>query len=144
MEPRQLNENIAFLIGETAHLFYIRVSKAFREKKLKVTIEQFSILTVLWYQDGLPQQEIANRLNRDKTTLTRVINNMEKGNLVVRIPGRSDRRINHIHLTHLGKELQKILTIATGDIYVNSILGLSDREIQKLATMLNRIIFNLK
>lgn len=144
MEPRNLNENIAFLIGEASHLFYNKVSRTFREKKLGVTIEQFSILTILWYQNGLSQQEIANRLNRDKTTLTRVINNMEKNNLVIRIPDKTDRRINHIYLTYLGKELQKTLTEATGSIYLDSIREISGEELQQLTGILNRIICNLK
>ena len=111
---------------------------------LKPTIEQFSILTILWYEDGLSQQEIANRLNRDKTTLTRVINNMEKTNLVVRIADKLDRRINHIHLTHLGKELQQTLSMATGSIYMDSIHGIKENEIHQLAAILNKIIQNLK
>jgi len=144
MKHGNLNDNIAFLIGDASHLFYLRVSRIFRKKKLNVTIEQFSILTILWYRDGQSQQEIANQLNRDKTTLTRVINNMEKSNLVVRIPNRSDRRINHIHLTHLGKELQKTLSEATGSVYMASIQGFSGEELHQLTGLLNRMIKNLK
>ncbi|MBR9997871.1 MAG: MarR family transcriptional regulator [Cyclobacteriaceae bacterium] len=144
MEPKHLDENIAFLIGKASHLFYSRVTGAFREKKIDVTVEQFSILTILWYDDGLLQQEIANRLNRDKTTLTRVINNMEKRNLVVRIPDKSDRRVNLIHLTYLGKELQKTLTETTGNIYLKSIEGLSPDKLRHLVENLNTIINNLQ
>jgi DNA-binding MarR family transcriptional regulator len=144
MIPKNLHENIAFLIGEASHLFYNKVSRTFREKKLNVTIEQFSILTILWYQNGLSQQEIANRLNRDKTTLTRVINNMEKSNLVIRVPDKMDRRINHIYLTYLGKELQETLTEATGKIYLDSIREISGEELHQFAEILNRVIRNLK
>jgi DNA-binding MarR family transcriptional regulator len=144
MEPKNLDDNIALLIGRAGDLFYKRVSNLFQKKKLDVTVEQFSILTILWYEDGLLQQEIANRLNRDKTTLTRVISNMEKRNLVVRVPGQLDRRNNHIHLTHRGKELQKVLTQITGNIYMESIQDLSNEDLKHLVRTLNRIIQNLQ
>jgi len=143
MEPKALDENIAFLTGKATHLFYTRVSHAIREKKLNVTVEQFSVLTILWYEDGLIQQEIANRLTRDKTTLTRVINTMEKGYLVVRIPDKSDRRINRIYLTYRGKELQKLLTETTGSIYMNAIKGISAKELGEFINVMNKLLSNL-
>jgi DNA-binding MarR family transcriptional regulator len=144
MEPQHINENIAFLIGQATHLYYRCVSNAFREKKLEVTVEQFSVLTLLWYEDGLLQKEIARQLNRDKTTLTRVITNMEKRNLVVRIPDKTDRRVNHIHLTFLGRELQKTLIETTGSVYMKSIKGIKREELELLINLLNKIIDNLK
>jgi DNA-binding MarR family transcriptional regulator len=144
MEPESLDDNIVFLIGKASDLFYKRVTNLFREKKIDVTVEQFSVLTILWYEDGLLQQDIANRLNRDKTTITRVISNMEKRNLVVRVPGQIDRRNNHIHLTYRGRELEQTLTQISGKIYMQAIEGLSKEDLMTLSRILNRIILNIQ
>ena len=120
------------------------MTNLFREEKFDVTGEQFSVPTILWYEDGLPQQEIADRLNRDKTTITRVISNMEKRNLVVRVSGQIDRRNNHIHLTYRGRELEHTLTQISGKIYMQSIEGLSKEELIALSRILNRIILNIQ
>lgn len=143
MEPQSLDQNIVFLIGKAGDLYYKRVTSLFREKKIDVTVEQFAVLTILWYEDGLLQQEIANRLNRDKTTLTRVINNMEKRNLVVRVPGQIDRRNKNIHLTYRGRKLENTLTQMSGKIYMESIEGLSEDDLNLLTRILNRIILNI-
>ena len=82
MEPTSLSDNIAYLIGDVEHRVYQQISRIFRENKVVATIEQFTVLSILWYDDGLKQQEIAERLNRDKTTVTRAINNMVKKNMV--------------------------------------------------------------
>ena len=112
MEPKSLNENIAYLMGHATHLMSLQVSRLFREKKYPVTVEQFTILTVLWYENGLPQKSIAECLHRDKTTITRVIDNMVKENLVVRVPSENDNRIKLIFLTHKGRSLENELVMA--------------------------------
>lgn len=61
---------------------------------------------VLWNEDGLPQQALADATYRDKPSTTRIIDNLEKEGMVKRIPSPTDRRSNLINLTSLGKELE--------------------------------------
>jgi DNA-binding MarR family transcriptional regulator len=144
MEPKTLSDNIGYLVGDVSHRLYQQVSHLFRKNEFKVTIEQFSVLTLLWYEDGIKQQDIANRLNRDKTTITRVINNMVKQNLVVKVPDKTDRRVYGIYLTHYGKELESQMVNTAGEVYVNMLKGLSDKEIAEVTRILNKIDLNLK
>jgi DNA-binding MarR family transcriptional regulator len=144
MKPGSLNDNIAYLFGDASHRIYQNIRRIFRENKFKVTIEQFSVLTLLWYEDGLKQQDIANLLNRDKTTITRVISNMIRQNLVVRVTDKTDRRVSNIYLTHYGRELENKMVIATGDVYVKMLNSVSEKEIEEIIRILNKIINNLK
>jgi len=143
MEPTGINDNIPYLIGKAQHLFHLQVTNLFRKNKVNITPEQFSVLTILWYKDGISQQEIANLLNRDKTTLTRLINNMEKRNLVVRVPNRTDKRIRYIYLTHRGRKLQNELVSLSGQIYMDSIAGFSKKSLTQYVDFLNQTINNL-
>ena len=144
MYPKNLDTNIAFVIGEITHLLYLKVTDELRKKQIDITVEQFSILTILFYKDGITQQDIADQLNRDKTTITRVLHNMEKKNLLVRVTDRTDRRNKNIYLTHLGKKLQQKSVTATGPVYLKAIKGLSEMDIQHLIKSLNKIRKNLK
>ena len=72
-----------------------RLQKHFRQAGLEITIEQWSILYHLWQEDCLSQQELCNRTFRDKPSITRLIDNLEKQKLVKRIASKEDRRINH-------------------------------------------------
>ena len=53
-----------------------------------VTCEQWSVLVNLGKKNGQSQQELAGLICKDKTSVTRLIDNMEKHSLVVRIPVR--------------------------------------------------------
>jgi DNA-binding MarR family transcriptional regulator len=59
--------------------------KKFPYAGLEITIEQWSILYHLWKEDGLSQQELCNRTFRDKPSITRLIDNLEKQHLVKRV-----------------------------------------------------------
>ena len=61
----------------------------------------------LWKQDGLSQQELCNATFRDKPSITRLVDNLEKLQLVKRVASEEDRRINLIYLTKTGLKLQE-------------------------------------
>jgi DNA-binding MarR family transcriptional regulator len=106
-DPEQL---LFFLIKRTTRAFIRRLSRDFAEAGHDVTIAQWMILNRLWYQDGRRQQDLADLVHRDKTSITRVIDSMEERDLVVRILDESDRRQKLIYLTNKGKKLQEELT----------------------------------
>lgn len=101
--PRSLETNVLFLAGEASHMLHGAITAAFKGKKIGVTVEQFSILVLLFYQNGINQQEIGLRLNRNKTTITRVIANMERKKMIVRMTDKADARGKLIFLTAKGK-----------------------------------------
>ncbi len=74
-----------------------RLQKNFRNAGLEITIEQWSVLYHLWKEDGLSQLELGNRTYRDKASTTRLIDNLEKQELVTRVASKDDRRINSIY-----------------------------------------------
>ncbi len=53
-------------------------------------------LIFLWEKDGVTQQELCNATFKDKPSMTRLIDNMERQHLVVRISDKKDRRTNLI------------------------------------------------
>ncbi len=72
-----------------------------------LTREQWSIMAVLWEQDGRTQQALADATYRDRPGTTRLLDNLEKEALVVRRAHKTDRRTNLIFLTQKGKDIQK-------------------------------------
>jgi DNA-binding MarR family transcriptional regulator len=61
----------------------------------------------LWKQEGISQQELCNATFRDKPSITRLVDNLEKLNLVKRVASENDRRINLIYLTKQAQKLQE-------------------------------------
>lgn len=142
--PKSLDDNIIYQIAEAAKSAHKSVSEVFVRNKFDVTVEQFGILALLWYKDGINQQDIANGLNRDKTTIARVVENMVKHKLVLKITDQMDRRNNLISLTKKGKSLQKQMVESSGQVYIKAVKDIPNKDIDKCLEVLVKIQSNLQ
>lgn len=99
-------ELYSFITGQASTAIARRLQKKFNVAGLNLTIEQWSVLYHLWKQDGISQQDLCNATFRDKPSITRLVDNLEKLGLVNRVPSESDRRINLVYLTKQAQKLQ--------------------------------------
>ncbi len=120
-----------------------RLQKNFRQAGLEITIEQWSVLYHLWKEDCLSQQELCNRTFRDKPSITRLIDNLEKQNLVKRMPSKTDRRINLVCLTEAARGLQQITIDLANQTMDEALIGVSKTEIETVRQVLQRVYDNL-
>ena len=116
-----------------------RLQKHFREAGLEITIEQWSILYHLWLEDGLSQQELCNRTFRDKPSITRLIDNLEKQKLVKRIASKDDRRINIVCLTDAAKNLQNLTVDLANQTMDEALAGVTKDEIETVKKVLYQV-----
>jgi DNA-binding MarR family transcriptional regulator len=100
-------ELYSFITGKASTAIARRLQKKFNAGGLNLTIEQWSVLYHLWKEDGMSQQELCNATFRDKPSITRLVDNLEKLNMVKRVASESDRRINRIYLTKQAQRLQE-------------------------------------
>jgi DNA-binding MarR family transcriptional regulator len=121
-----------------------RLQKNFRAAGLDITIEQWSILYHLWKEDCLSQQELCNRTFRDKPSITRLIDNLEKQKLVKRVSSPGDKRINLVCLTDGAKELQDLTLRIANETMDEAVVGVSRDEIEMVKNVLQRVYDNLK
>ena len=94
MEPLNLDIRLVFAIlnGKVSAAINRKLSRHFRQNSLDITPEQWTVLIYLWEQDGVTQQELCNATYKDKPSMTRLLDNMERRHLVVRIADKKDRR----------------------------------------------------
>ena len=106
-------ELYSFITGKASTAIARCLQKKFNARGLNLTIEQWSVLYQLWKKEGLSQQELCNATFRDKPSITRLVDNLEKLNLVKRVAADNDRRINRIYLTRQGQKLEELsMTLA--------------------------------
>ena len=120
-----------------------RLQKNFRQAGLEVTIEQWSVLYHLWKEDCLSQQELCKRTFRDKPSITRLIDNLEKQSLVKRIPSKTDRRINLVCLTEPAKNLQQLTIDLANQTMGEALVGVKKEDIDILKEVFQRVYDNL-
>ena len=120
-----------------------RLQKNFRNAGLEITIEQWSVLYHLWKEDCLSQQELCNRTFRDKPSITRLIDNLEKQSLVRRLASKKDRRINLVCLTDAAKELQDVTLNIANQTMDEALAGVKKEDIEIVKQVLQRVYDNL-
>ena len=101
------SELYSFITGKASTAIARRLQRKINQAGLNITIEQWSVLYHLWKKEGQSQQQLCNATFRDKPSITRLVDNIEKLNLVKRVPSDSDRRINLIFLTKQGQKLEE-------------------------------------
>jgi DNA-binding MarR family transcriptional regulator len=121
-----------------------RLQKNFRQAGLDITIEQWSILYHLWKEDGLSQQELCNRTFRDKPSITRLIDNLEKQQMVQRVASKEDRRINRVYLTEEAKQLQDTTIQLANQTMDEALTGVNREDIEVVKVVLQQVYDNLK
>lgn len=113
--------------------------KKMKECNLNITIEMLDVMYILWERDHLNQQEIADKTNRNKASLTSLIDNMVARGLVSKQADPNDGRVNLIALTREADIYkQKILPLLV-DIYDTFQADISLQELESTKEVLQKI-----
>ncbi|MCK9181117.1 MAG: MarR family transcriptional regulator [Bacteroides sp.] len=134
----------AILNGRVSAAINRQLHRNFRSNGLDITPEQWTVLIYLWEKDGVTQQELCNATFRDKPSMTRLLDNMEKLHLVVRISQESDRRINLIHLTKTGRALENKIRDISSQTLKEALAGIDNKELAVIQDVLRKVFKNIK
>lgn len=105
---------------------------------------QGRILSVLWKQDNMPIQEIATKTGLAKTTMTNMLDNMEKLGLISRTFDAKDRRKVFIVLSDEAKALENEYEKMSKEMSDIFYAGFGEPEIKIFEQNLQRILKNLE
>ena len=102
------------------------------------------IIFALWGNDGVPIKTLCEKTSLDKSTLTGIIDRLERDGYIERKPSETDKRYTLISLT--GKEQEFAKNVQKVSDQMNEIFykGFTDEEITQFDKMLARILENCK
>ena len=104
---------------------------------------QGRILYVLWQEDNIPIVELSKKTGLAKTTLTSMLDRMEKSGLVLRVLDKSDRRQIRIALTGQARSLSYAYNKVSSEMNDVFYSGISYDEIVVFEDTLRHILKNL-
>ncbi len=137
------SELYSFITGKASTAIARRLQKNFKQAGIEITIEQWSVLYHLWKEDGQSQQQLCDATFRDKPSITRLVDNLEKLGLVKRTASKNDRRINKICLTPEAENLQ-VQTMEVANQTLNeALVGVTNGQIEIAKEVLNMVYENL-
>jgi len=144
MTTLHTDEAFTILTGKISGAINRTFLRTFAGEGVDITTEQWSVLACLWKKDGVTQQTLCTLTAKDKPSMTRLIDNLEKRNLVKRLSDNEDRRINNIYLTEEGNNLQNKATEIVNLIAERTLKGITEQELNTSRVVLKKIIANLE
>ena len=130
-------ETLPFEIAETAHA----LRKAFdrRAVGMGVTRAQWKVLFRLERQPGLRQIELADMLDIEPITLSRIVDRLEEAELVERVADPADRRAWRLHVTARAQPLIAKLRSVADEMIAEAFAGIDPADIATTRAVLGRV-----
>jgi MarR family transcriptional regulator, organic hydroperoxide resistance regulator len=93
---KNIDASLGFLLNKTTLVYQRELNRNFLSAGFDITNEQWSILIYLFNCDGKSQNEIAEKTYKDKVSVTKIIDSLEKRELVYRTNDVKDRRVKRV------------------------------------------------
>ena len=114
-----------------------------KQHNVDLTPEQFLLIDLLWNQGPLSQQELADQLQKDKNSVTKLVDAIERKGFVVRRQNPSDRRSNTIILTDLATSLKDNAKSKGIFILDKMLAGIKEEELRSFLDTLQKLCANM-
>ena len=135
-------------IAVNVNILNSRIKKCFfdklQENGINITPEQYLVLDILWEKQSLSQQNIADIIQKDKNSVTKIIDSLEKKNLVRRVTDKNDRRINKIELTDEAFALEKITTEVAINFMNDVVKDIDTKDLDTFVNVMRQLKNNLE
>ncbi len=129
------------VIGKMSKIFALQ---RFAAMGHEITPEQFTVLAALAENNGMFQRQIGTYTLKDRPNITRIINILEKMELVTRISDVEKRKVYKIYITEKGKEVYSKVLPTVLDIWSATVKNISENEISTTLQVLEKIRKNLE
>ena len=136
------------VVDRAAHLLKLASKACARALQVRlashgVSYAHWTLLRILWKEDGLTVTELARRANVAKPAAVTALSGMERQGYAVRRQRDGNLKSVYIHLTAAGRALERKLVPLAIEVNEIALRGLSDAQARSLRAALVRILRNL-
>lgn len=142
-DPFKSNKNFGFLTNRVGRLLKRTLYQITEEKQIDIPIHELGILSDLQRKEGVLQQELAESLIRNKSSITKMLARLEEEDFIHKKEDPYDARCKRIYLTSKGKNLNELLKDAVPDVHQIAFKGLSNTDMNIALRVLEKIYHNL-
>lgn len=133
-------ERLGFLIHDAARLMRRRFEARGSEHGLSAA--QWRLLVRLVKEEGVAQARLAELLEIEPISVSRLLDRMEEGGWIERRPDAADRRVRMVFPSHKSRAAYSQIKSVAGEVYEEALAGLSDADRQALVRGLAAIVDN--
>lgn len=139
-----LSKEVIIKLHLTGYTIKRYIAIMLRQHEIPLTPEQFMLIDLLWNQGPMTQQQLVNQLQKDKNSVTMLVDAIEKKGLVVRQQNTNDRRSNTIVLTDKALDIKADAKQKGISILDNILEGISEDELHSFLQTLRKINNNIE
>lgn len=139
-----LNLIFPIINGKVSMAINRKMYRSFRKQGLDITPEQWTVLAFLWKEDGVTQQTLCDATFKDKPSMTRLIDNLVKLNLVNRKASSQDRRSNFIFLTPAGRQIKEKANEVVSETVQAALKGIDEEGLMNIRILLKAVFANIQ
>jgi MarR family transcriptional regulator for hemolysin len=142
MPPQPLKREFAFTIMDVARLLKTYADQ--RARQFGVSRAQWAVLMRIDRNEGLKQSELAEMLDLQPITLTRLLDRLADNGLIERRADPNDRRANRLYLKPAAKPLLGRLGDLGTDMMETVLDGISSNSVERMLKELTAVKDNLR
>lgn len=138
------NQSLGYLTGVTSRLLSNILATRFQEAGIDLTAEQWGAIIVLLNNEAMTQMQLGERLYLEKSSVSRLVNGLEKNGWIKRTRAPEDSRRKLLKPTpKVMDTAARCATIARG-ILKEAQLGMTEDDMLVFRSLLSRTIINLR
>lgn len=140
--PDPVEMNFLFVLAELQ-----RLMRAYADKEAArygITRAQWAVLAKVERSEGMKQSELAELLEMQPITLTRLIDKLCDNGWIERRGDETDRRVNRLYLKKAARPLLAKLAGLKSEITATALDGISSAEAQRMVAQLESIKENVR
>ncbi len=134
-------ESLGFLLNDATRLIRRRFEA--RAAELGLTSAQWRLLVHLMRNGPMPQARLADLLEIEPISVSRLVDRMQEAGWVTRCPDPNDRRIRIVEVTPKTIETVAQAKSIADDIYTRAFVGMDPGAHDILLDLLRQVIANL-
>jgi DNA-binding MarR family transcriptional regulator len=134
---------LGLAMGEMKNRLRQKIQAKINEYDPDLSFELIEILGLLSRNEGINQQEISNKVSKDKSSITYLINSLVKRELVERVENKNDRRNKQIFLSIEGRKIVETVYPWALALYKKAAGDLHKDEIHKALLLVKKMTENL-
>jgi MarR family transcriptional regulator, organic hydroperoxide resistance regulator len=138
LEVDQVFEAVVYLYTESR-----RLTKELA-RRAQLTGPQLTVVKILESIGDLSLSELSDKIRAQNSTVTGIIDRMEREGLVQRVRSTEDRRVVHIRLTDKGAKLAREIPIEPMEIFRSALESLTAQEMRDLMKILSKVAKRVK
>jgi MarR family transcriptional regulator for hemolysin len=142
MPPLSPRREFAFLLNDVARL--LRTYADHQAAQFGITRAQWAVLVRVDREEGLNQSELADTLDLQPITLTRLLDKLCDSGLIERRPDPDDRRAKRLFLMPAARPLLEQLRVLGEETMADTLAGVDRASIDRMIAELSTVKENLR